>query len=122
MAIVAAVGCSKPCRDIRSGNPEAVVVPAIDYHVCAFRHVARRARELQACFLVVMMTCGGVFFGCMTLQAHPTSRRAELRTMWFVAIAARDAGGEHPALLERRVVIHLIEHLAIRLEKPTHQR
>ena len=122
MAIVAAVGCSKPCRDIRSGNPEAVVVPAIDYHVCAFRHVARRARELQACCLVVMMARIGVLLGGVTLQADAIARHAKLGAMWVVTIAACHAGSKHPALLERCVVIDLIKHLSVGLEKPANQR
>src|SRR6266571_4862326 len=38
--------------------------------------------------------------------------------MWFVAIAAGDTRRKHLALLERAVIIDLIEHLPVRMVEP----
>ena len=51
----------------------------------------------------------------MTLQADAVARQAKLRGMGLMAIAASDAGREHPALPERAVVIHLVQHLSVSL-------
>src|SRR5262247_1465823 len=59
----------------------------------------------------------------MTLQADTVPGRAKFSAVGFVAIAAGNAGGEHLALLERTVVVDLVEHLPVGLIKaPANRR
>src|SRR4051812_17641140 len=63
-----------------------------------------------------------VFVGRMTLRAGIVTRKPQLGTMWIVTIAAGDAGREHLALLERAVVVDLVEHLTVGVIEPAAER
>src|SRR5215469_8107638 len=58
----------------------------------------------------------------MALQAEPIAGHAQLGAMWLVTVAACHASGKHLALLERTIIIHLVEHLTVDLIKPTRQQ
>src|SRR5689334_6905515 len=62
---------------------------------------------------MMVMARSRVFVGRVALQADPLPRRAQSGGVRLVAIAAGDAGGEHPALLERAVIVDLVLHLAV---------
>ena len=47
------------------------------------------------------------------MQANAIAWSTEFRGMGFMAIAAGDTGREHPALLERAIIVHLIAHLPV---------
>ena len=64
----------------------------------------------------------GIFAGGVTLQADAVSRRTKLCGVRLVTIAAGDAGREHPALLERAVVVDLVQHLPVGTVEPARQR
>ena len=113
MAVVAGIGRAELDGQIRARNAEAMIVPPIDHHVGARRHVARGAGERRVYPLVAVMRCGRVFVGRVALQADAVAGRAQLGAMRLVAIAAGDAGREHLALLERAVVVDLVEHLPV---------
>src|SRR6266478_5010678 len=49
----------------------------------------------------------------MALQAHAVACNTEFGGMGLVAIAAGHAGREHLALLERAVIVDLVEHLPV---------
>src|SRR3954468_20544348 len=51
--------------------------------------------------------------GGMTLQAAAVGGSAKLAAVRLVAMAAGDAGREHLALLERAVVVDLVQHLPV---------
>src|SRR5262245_32235009 len=51
----------------------------------------------------------------MALQAGVIAGRAKLGAVWFMAITAGHAGGEHFALFERAIVVDLVQHLPIGL-------
>ena len=59
-----------------------------------------------------------VFLRRVTLHADAGAGRSQLRRVRLVAIAAGDAGCEHPALLERPIVVDLVQHLAIGMIEP----
>ena len=59
--------------------------------------------------VVTAMRGGLVGVGRVTLQADAVPRRAQLGAVRIVAIAAGDAGREHPALLEGAVVVDLFD-------------
>ena len=52
----------------------------------------------------------------------PSPGRAKLGAVRLVAIAAGDAGREHLALLERAVVVDLVEHLPVGMIEPAAER
>src|SRR4051794_20999532 len=64
----------------------------------------------------------GIFAGGVTLQADAVSRRTKLCGVRLVTIAASDAGREHPALLERAVVVDLVHHLPVSTVEPARER
>jgi hypothetical protein len=58
----------------------------------------------------------------MTLKAQSVTLKPGLGTMGIVTIAAGHACREHPALLERAVIVDLIKHLAISVIEPARER
>ena len=108
MAVVAGIRRAELCRQIGPRDAEAVIVPAIDHHVGARRHVAGRAGERRIGALVVVMRRGRVLVGRVALQADAVARKPQLGAVRLVAVAAGDAGREHLALLERAVVVDLV--------------
>jgi hypothetical protein len=56
---------------------------------------------------------GRVLVGVVTLQADTLCWSTELGAVRLVTIAAGDAGREHLALLERTIVVDLVQHLAV---------
>src|SRR5712671_3212624 len=63
-----------------------------------------------------------VFVVGVTLQTDAIAGSAQLRAMRLMAIAAGDAGCEHLALLERPVIVDLVEHLPVSMIAPRCQR
>src|SRR5262245_45384313 len=63
-----------------------------------------------------------IFGGGMTLQADAVGGGPQLGAVRLMTIAAGDAGLEHPALLERAVIVDLVEHLPVRVIKALPQR
>ena len=57
----------------------------------------------------------------MALHAHAVAGRAQLRRVGLVAVAAGHARCEHPALLERSVVVDLVAHLPVRVKEPARE-
>src|SRR5262249_6536473 len=119
MTIVARIWRAEPHRPIRAGNPETMVVPTIDDHICALRHVTRRARKRATRLFVVAMRGVFVFRGSVALQADAITGRTQSGAVRIVAIAARHARCEHLALLERKVVVELLDiaHLTVGVGK-----
>src|SRR5215470_12209749 len=101
VTVVAGVGRPELCRNIGPGHPEAVIVPPVDHHVSALRHVARRAGQRWSDCLVLMMGAHGILVDSVALQAGAVRGSAELAAVRLVAVAAGDTGREHLALLER---------------------
>ena len=97
-------------------------MPPVDYHIRLGGHVARRAGDGRVHRLVAMVRDRGVFVGRVTLQTGRIAGKAQLGAMRIVAIAAGDTGGEHLALLERAVIINLIQQLPIGVIEPAAQR
>ena len=64
----------------------------------------------------------GVLVGGVALQADAVAGRAQLGAVRLVAIAAGDAGREHLALLERAVIVDLVEHLPVGVIEPAPER
>src|SRR5215510_4725684 len=62
-----------------------------------------------------------VLVGGVALQADAVASRAQLHAVRLVAVAAGDAGREHPALLERAVVVDLVEHLPVGMIEPARE-
>ncbi len=94
-----------------------MIVPPVDHHVGALRHVARRAGKRRIHRLVPLMGGYRILGGGVTLQADAIGRSAELGAVRLVAIAAGDTRREHLALLERAVVVDLVQHLPVGLIK-----
>jgi hypothetical protein len=86
-----------------------MIVARIDDHEGAGLHVTRNTcrRGTNTGMMAVLHV--GVFVGRMALQADAFARCSKFRAVRLVAIAAGDAGGEHLALLERRIVIGLFD-------------
>ena len=89
-----------------------MIVPPVDHHVGArgMWHDAQARPGLPP--------HGGcarprIFVGGVALQADAVTRRTKLCAVRLVAVAAGDAGREHLALLERAVVVDLVQHLAV---------
>ena len=100
VAVVAGVGRAEFDGQIRSRNTEAMIVPPIDPHVGARGHMTGGAPERRARALMVVVRDRRILVGGMALPADAIIRRPKLGTMRLVAIAARDAGRKHLALLE----------------------
>src|SRR6516165_7672649 len=62
---------------------------------------------------MMVVRCGRILVGGMALKADAVAGRAKFRGMRLVAVAASDAGREHLALLERAVIVDLVQHLAV---------
>ena len=97
-------------------------MPDVDHHVGPRRHVAGDAGRRGIDAVVVAMGDGSVFFRRVALRADLRARRAQLRAVRLVAVAAGHAGCEHPALLERAVIVDLVAHLAVGGIEPARQR
>src|SRR5215472_14087031 len=65
---------------------------------------------------------GGILVGGVALQADTVARRAKFGAVGLMAIAAGDAGREHLALLERAIIVDLIQHLPVGMVKATAER
>src|SRR5262249_56712830 len=65
---------------------------------------------------------GGVLAGARPLRAAAVGGGPQLGAVRLMTIAAGDAGLEHPALLERAVIVNLVEHLPVRLIEALPQR
>ena len=122
MAVVAGVGRAELHGQIGTRNAEAVIVPDVDHHVGARRHMARRAGERRVRRRMAVVRDRGIFIGGVTLQADAVSRRTKLCGVRLVTIAAGDAGREHLALLERAVVVDLVQHLPVGTVEPARER
>ena len=122
MAIVAGVGRAEADRKIRPRDAETVIVPCIHDHVGAGGHVTGGASDCRLDAIMVTVARGFVLVGLMALQTHAVAGEKKFRTVRIVAIAAADAGSEHLALLERAVVVDLVQHLSIGLVKALRQR
>src|SRR6266487_2391568 len=122
MAVVARIGCAELHREIRPRYAEAVIVSRVDHHVGTDRHVARRAGEQWLRRFVMVMRGDRVLVWRMALQARAVARDTQLAAVRLVTIAASYAGREHLALLERAVIVDLVEHLAIGLIESTAER
>src|SRR5215469_6747691 len=66
----------------------------------------------------MVMRGGRVLVGGMALQADAVAGQAKLGGMRFMTIAAGDPGREHLALLERAIIVDLVEHLSVGLIEP----
>ena len=108
VTVVAGVGRAELHGQIGTRNAEAVIVPLIDHHVGARRHVARRAGERRA----PPSHGGGArprhICRRRDIAGRRRRRRTKLGAVRLVAVAAGDAGREHLALLERAVVVDLV--------------
>ena len=111
VAIVAGVRGSELDGKIGPRNTKAVIVSDIDDHVGPRLHVTRQARGRRINAGVMAMTDIGIFVGHMALQTDAFAREPKFRAVRLVAVAAGDAGCEHPALLEWRIIIGLL-HIA----------
>src|SRR5262249_2497955 len=109
-------------RQVGSRNAKAVIVPGVDNHVGADRHVTGRAGERRICTFMAAVSCGRILPGRMALQAHAIAGNTKRWTMRLLAVAAGDAGGVHLALFERAIGIDLIEHLPISMIEPLRER
>src|SRR6516225_3777947 len=121
VAIVAGIRRVEPCRQVGTRDAETVIVPPVDDHTGALRHVAGRAGERRARAFMAVMGGRRVFFRRVTLHADAVAGRAQLRRVRLVAVAAGDAGREHLALLERAVIVDLVLHLAIGVIEPARE-
>jgi len=118
VAIVASVGSAEFRRQVRARNAQTVIVPRIDNHVYARRHVTRCAGDCGIRHVMVAVPCGGVFVGRVALQTDAVTGYFQLIAVRVVAIAAGDAGRKHFALLERAVIVDFILHLPIGVKEP----
>ena len=122
VTVVAGVGGAKLHGQIGTRNAEAVIVPLVDHHVGARRHVARRAGERRVRRRMAVVRERGIFVGGVALQTDAVTRRTKLGGVRLVTVAAGDAGREHPALLERAVVVDLVQHLPVGTVEPARER
>src|SRR4051812_15430909 len=82
--------------------------------------VGTAERRIDA--LMAAMRRGGELVGRMALQADAVAREPQCGAVRLMAVAGGDARREHPALLERAVVIDLVEHLPIGVIEPAAKR
>src|SRR5215471_3969095 len=92
MAVVASIRRAEPCRLVGTWYAETVIVPPIDDHIGALRHVAGRAGERGARAFMAVMGGRRVFLRRVALHADAVAGRAQLRGVRLVAIAAGNAG------------------------------
>src|SRR5262249_4444868 len=110
VAAVAGIGSAERLGKIRPRHSKTVIMPLIDHHIGSYRHVTRYARHRRINTCMVMMRCRRISLARMALQADIVARGPQFGRVRLVAIAASHAGREHPALLERSVVVDLILH------------
>ena len=122
VTIVAGIRGAEAGGKVGARYPETVVMPAVDHHVGARRHVARRAGKRRNDLRVPMMARSRIFFRRVALLADAVTRGAKLAAVRLMAVAAGDAGCEHLALLERAVVVDLVAHLSVRLVETPGER
>jgi hypothetical protein len=122
MAVVAGIRRAEPCRQVGTRDAEAVIVPPVDDHIGALRHVAGRAGEGPTYRLMMVVRSRRVPVGGVALHADAIPGRAKFCGVRLVAIAAGDAGRKHLALLERAVIVDLVPHLAIGMIEAAGQR
>ena len=94
-----------------------MIVARIDDHVGSCRHVAGDAAGTRRTVFMVVVRRGCVLLPVMTLLADGVAVGHQLQRMRIVAVAAGDAGHEHLALAERRVVVDLVQTLAVGFEQ-----
>src|SRR5215510_12350853 len=121
MAVVASIRRAEPCRLVGTWYAETVIVPPVDDHIGALRHVAGRAGERRVRAFMAVMGGRRVFLRRVALHADAVAGRAQLRGVRLVAIAAGNAGSEHLALLERAVIVDLILHLTVVVIEPARE-
>src|SRR5208283_716541 len=113
VAIGARVGSAQLHRQVGARNPYAVIATRIDHHVGPRWHVtldtarAGRSDFVEVMFRRVILLCE------MTLQTDTVAVCAKLGTVRLMAIAARHAGLEHPALNEGAVFVVLLLYLSV---------
>ena len=91
-----------------------MIVPPIDHHIAAHRHVAGNTRYRWTRIVVAVGDCL-IFYRRMTLEADTALWRTQLATMRIMTVAAGDAFRKHLALFERAVIVgfFIVTHLAI---------
>src|SRR5262245_60270549 len=68
-----------------------------------------------------MMRCRRILVGRMTLLADAVAGSAQPGAVRLMAIGAGHACGEHPALLERAVIVDLVAHLPVGMIEPARE-
>src|SRR5262249_59529273 len=103
MAVVASIRRAEPCRLVGTWYAETVIVPPIDDHIGALRHVAGRAGERGA--RAFMAVNGGpcAFLRPVAFDADARPRRAQLPDLRPSANAPRKARRAPLALLSSAV-------------------
>ncbi len=69
MTVIAGIWRAELYGDVRAWNAKTVIVPVIDDHIGAGRHMTRRASEWWLHCLVPMVLYVRIFLLCVTLQA-----------------------------------------------------
>jgi hypothetical protein len=72
--------------------------------------------------LMAAMVRGCILVGGVTSQADAVGSSTKLGAIRLVAIAAGDTSREHLALLERAVIVDLVEHLPVGMVEPAGER
>src|SRR5277367_7175097 len=90
-----------------------MIVPRIDQHVVARRHMTGRALGTGGTRCVQGVRRRIVFHRRVTLRTHGIAGRTQFRGMRIVAIGAGHAVGVHPALQEGADIVNLVVLLAI---------
>src|SRR5262249_26980485 len=81
VAVVAGIGRAELCRQVGTRDAEAVIVPPVDDHIAALRHVAGRAGERRACRLMMVVCNGPILVGGVALEADAIPVRAKFGAM-----------------------------------------
>ena len=105
-------------REVRAGNAEAVIVPLVDHHEGALGHMAGHASERRVDPSVMVVRGLGVSRRRDIAGRRCRLRMSQLGAVRIVAVAAGHAGREHLALLERAVIVDLVEHLPVGVIEP----
>ncbi len=117
MAVGAGVRRAEGHGQVGPRDPERMVVPPVDDHVGARRHVAGHAVGPARRGCVPGVLPGGEADGVVALAADGGALGAQASGVRIVAVPARHAAGEHEALAEGVVVEDLVLHLAVVLEQ-----
>src|SRR5262249_60058038 len=94
MAVVASIRRAEPCRQVGTRDAEAVIVPPVDDHIAALRHVAGRAGERRLYRFVTVVRNGRILVGGVALQADAIPARPEVCAMGLMGTAAGGAAGK----------------------------